>query len=122
MKKLAFITVMLCSTSALAEVEYYGTINGSVKDYYPNAIIKSVSAYSTSLTSGLEKNLLEATKHNERRAIKDLKQFAQSMCAKHDGYFVDHYSMQHKPLSSENNLYTSFSVNIVCVNKPTEKK
>lgn len=84
MKKLALIAIMLCSSPALAEVEYYGTISGSVKDYYPNVIIKSVSGYSTSSTSGLKKNLLEATKHNERRAIKDLNQEAQSMCAKHD--------------------------------------
>ena len=117
MKKIAFVIIMLCSTGAIAETTYFGTINGAVKDYYPNVHIKNVRLYNNTATSGVNGDMNERSSRNEKILVNQFVEEGRKLCKDDQGYFIDNMTLKHSPFGELNNVFTEISANIVCIDK-----
>lgn len=117
MKKLALLLMVIWSSSAVAETVYYGTINGTVRDYYPDVYVTKVVLYNNTATSGVKGDLIDRSKRNEKILIDQFVKEGKILCKNDKGYFIDNLKLKHTPFGDLNNIFTEISANVVCVGK-----
>ncbi|MCE7575784.1 hypothetical protein [Aliivibrio fischeri] len=117
MKKIALFSMCIFSSAAMAQTIYYGTMNGSVRDYYPNVSVTNVVAYNSNATSGIKGDVIERSARNETNLIEQFVNKGKALCEKEKGYFIDNLKLRHTPFGEYNNVFTEVSANIVCIEK-----
>lgn len=117
MKKLALMFLGVWSSTAMAEAVYYGTVNGSIRDYYPNIHITNVRSYNATATSGANGEIYDRAGKNSNNLISQLIEEGKGVCKSEQGYFIDNLNVTHTPFGDFHNIFTVVSANITCFNK-----